>query len=248
MKKNTITSQLHSTLLYPLVLIFASTLKGKKSDFTNFFLENEKEDLTKLELQKINCKNYSFFDKIKLFFDKTSPLYDKTYVTFDLDLSKAPEDKKFYLFDFPKVLNMFYSMSMLSSRITNDNIYLRFNFDKKKLGSNDLNNFLRYFFLAYASKKVDRIYFDKKLLRDDESILAYETMLSFLDNATLLNFSNAKDLYVLTCRKDKKKFDLIWSSKDRKIELTDFKKVYDKYGRLLNKDIKISTNPIYAYH
>jgi hypothetical protein len=248
MNKNSISSQLHSLSMYPLILIFSSILKGKKIDFTNFFLENEKENLKNLELLNIHCSNYSFFDKIKLFFDKKTPLFDKTYVTFDLDLSISPEFKKFYLFDFSRMLNVFYSMSMLSSRITNDNLFVKFNFHKRELTSNEINNFLRYCFLAFASKKIDRLYFNKNILKSEKATLAYETMLLYLNNSTLINFSNAKDLYVLTCRKDKKTFDLIWSSKDRKIELTDFKKVYDKFGNLMTKDIIISVNPIYAFH
>lgn len=248
MNKNSISSQLHSLSMYPLVLIFSSVLKGKKIDFTNFFLEEEKEDLKNLELLNINCSNNSFFDKIKLFFDKKTPLFDKTYVTFDLDLSITPESKKLYLFDFPKILSVFYSMSMLSSRITNDNLFIKFNFHRRELRSNEINNFLRYCFLAFASKKIDRLYFNKNLLKSEKAILAYETMLLYLNNSTIVNFSNAKDLYVLTCKKDKKTFDLIWSSKDGTIELTDFKKVYDKFGNLMTKDIIISVNPIYAFH
>ena len=42
-------------------------------------------------------------------------------------------------------------------------------------------------------------------------------------------------------------FDVIWSSSSD-IELTEFNKVYDKYGELLTKDIKITNSPIYAFH
>jgi hypothetical protein len=72
-------------------------------------------------------------------------------------------------------------------------------------------------------------------------------MISYLDNSTIEKYSKSKDLNVITCKKNKKKFDIIWSS-NREIELTDFDKVYDKFGNQLTTDIKITTSPIYAYH
>lgn len=239
-------TKLHAMTLYPLILIFAYTLKGKKNEYKDFFI-NDKKEFEKEEILKIVCEEYSFFDKIKLFFDKNSPLYDKTFVSFDIDISQAPEKNKFLLFNFSKILNIFYSMSMLSKKIPNENILVELKFEKRRFDSSDIDNFLRYSFLVYASRKVDKLYINKSALKDEKCLLAYDTMISYLENSTIENFSNSQDLYVITCKKDKKKFDIIWSS-NREIELTDFTKVYDKFGNELTKDIKITNSPIYAYH
>lgn len=238
-------TKLHTALLYPLILIFSSFLKGKKSEYKEFFTstKNSKQK----DILSVVSKENKFYENIKLFFDKQSPLYDKTNINFELDLNIPPEEKKYFSFDFSRVVNIYYTLSMLSARVTNKNIDVGFIFEKQKLNESQINNFLRYSLLTFASKKVDTLYFEKKLLEDEKSLLAYETITKYLNNATITNFSNAKNLYVITCKKDKKTFDIVWSSNED-LELTDFGKVYDKYGNLVTKDIKISTSPIYAFH
>ena len=238
-------TKLHTALLYPLVLLFAAFLKGKKSEYSKFFTHGK--IATKKELLQVKSKEISFYNNIKLFFDKYSPLYDKTLITFELDLNIQPEEKKYFSFDFSRIISIYYTLSMLSARVTNKNIDLKFSIQEKKLTDTQMNNFLRYSLFTFASKKVDSLTFDAQKFSDDKNILAYDTMVSHLDNAIILNFTNAKNLYVLTCKKDKKKFDVIWSSYED-IELTEFNKVYDKYGQILKKDIKISNSPIYAFH
>jgi hypothetical protein len=239
-------TKLHTALLYPLILIFSSILKGKKTDYKNFFIDDKKE-FKKSEILEVFSKENQFYENIQLFFDKNSPLYDTTFVTFELDITKAPEKKKYFAFDFSRVVNIYYTLSMLSARVPNENINVDFVFKKQKLTDEQINHLLRYSLFTFASKRVDKLCFDKKLLQDDKSVLAYETMIAYINNATILNFTNAKNLYVLTCKKGKDTFDIIWSAKED-IELTDFNKVYDKYGNLLKKDIKISNSPIYAFH
>jgi hypothetical protein len=238
-------TKLHSLLIYPLIITFAYFLKGKKKDYQNFFISENKKTKQKETLEVIS-KNNTFFENIKFFFDKQSPVYDKTLVKFDLDIFRIPEERT-PIFDFFKVINVFHAMSMLSAKIPNGNLEVALKFKKGRLNNSELNNFLRYSFLTFASRKVDKLYFDKELLMDEKSLLAYQTMISYVNNSTIVNFSNAKSLYVITCKKGKDTFDIIWSSGDD-IELTEFNKVYDKYGNTLSKDIKITNNPIYAFH
>jgi hypothetical protein len=63
-----------------------------------------------------------------------------------------------------------------------------------------------------------------------------------------LRFSHSKELYVLTCKKENRKFDVIWVNGEHRVELTNFNEVYDMYGVQLLKEIQISKKPIYAYH
>ena len=239
-------SKLHTLLLYPLVLIFSSFLKGKKTEYKKFFIYEQKDSKQK-EILKISTRDNIFYEHIKFFFDKKSPIYDKAFIEFELNMTKKPEEKKYFAFDFLRVVKIFYTLSMLSAKIPNENISAGFTFKKKKLDETEINHLLRYALLTFASQRVDTLNFDTKKLLDEKSKNAYDTMMKYLDNTTIVNFSNAKNLYVLTCTKEKKRFDIIWSS-DEDIELTEFNKVYDKYGNLLTKDIKITTSPIYAFH
>jgi len=239
-------TKLHTLLLYPLILIFSSFLKGKKSDYKNFFI-NDKKEFKQKEVLEIVSKDNDFFEQIKLFFNKQSPLYDKVFVLFEMDINIAPEEKKYLTFDFLRVIKIYHTMSMLSARIPNENINVGLTFKKQKLNDTQINNFLRSSLITFASRRVDKLYFDKEILQDVKSLLAYETMVSYMQDSTITNFSNAKNLYVITCKQGKKTFDIIWSS-DTDIELTEFNKVYDKFGNLLIKDIKITNSPIYAFH
>ncbi|MGB1226633.1 MAG: hypothetical protein ACPG9K_01995 [Poseidonibacter sp.] len=238
-------NKLHSTLIYPLIIVFSSFLKGKKSSYSNFFIDKKPEN-SKENILNVTSKNNKFYENIKYFFDKNSIIYDKTRVLFQIDTSSTPEEKT-YMFDFFKVVNVYHAMSMLGAKIPNENIEIELVIKKERQNNTQINNLLRTVLLAFASRKVDKVYFDKESLKDEKSLLAYETMISYLDKATIVNFSNAKSLYVLTCKKDKKTFDIVWSSQDD-IELTEFNKVYDKYAKEITKDIKITNSPIYALH
>ena len=238
-------TKLHSLSISPLILIFSTFLKGKKKEYTNFFV-NKKRKLKQKEILEVYSKDSTFYKNIHLFFDKQSPIYDKAFINFDIDISQIPEEKSF-IFDFYKVINIYHAMSMLSAKVPNENIEIALSFEKARLNNSQINNLLRYSLLAFASRKIDKFYFDEELLKDEKSLLAYKTMIEYINNSTIINFTNAKSLYVLTCKKGKNTFDIIWSSKDD-IELTEFNKVYDKYGKLLTKDIKITNSPIYAFH
>lgn len=244
-------STIHSILIYPLVFMFSFMLKGKKESYDNFF--NPKEENKDFNILNIvdnnNNKEVSLFSKIKLFFDKESPLYDKTLINLNIGKIDIPEKKNFGMFNFPKKIDMYYSLSMLSKRITNDNLYFKLNFQESISKDEELNYYLRYCLFIYASRKIDKFFISHSNSTLSKQLISInETMIDFLSNSKFENFTVSKDLYVLTIVKKSQKIDIIWSDTNRGIELTDFNKVYDKFGSLLKKDIKISQSPIYAYH
>jgi hypothetical protein len=240
-------SYIHTLLIYPLLFIFSFILKGKKDKYKNFYqssLDNSKYE----HVLSIDIKKFEFRKVIKYYFDKNSPLYDKTKIEYKLDLKIDPFHKEFGIFDFSKKIDMLHSVSMLSSRVSNDNLLFNLNISNNSIEDNNINNFLKYVYCIYFSKKVDFFSTSISDFKDENLLKAFETVSKYLEDSKILKFSNSKDLYVITCEKDKKKFDIIWLSTNREIELTDFKKVYDKFGKLLEKDIKITQSPIYAFH
>ncbi len=240
-------TKINSYLLYPVILIYMTFLKGMKKDYKKFFLDKKEENKND-DILQLRSKDGEFFSFVDYFFDKTLPFYKKVLITFEIDLNKAPEEKKFFKYNFYYALRFIYAASIISKRTSNDNIYVSLECEKKKkLYDDQINHLIRYHLIAYGTGRVDKLYFDKESLKDQRSQLAYNTMLSYLDDAKLINFSDQKHLFVLTIEKDNKKYDIVWSSGDD-IELTDFNDVYDKYGNLMKKDIKISNSPIYASH
>lgn len=240
-------NKLNIYLLFPVILIYITFLKGMKKEYKNFFENNDKKPKGD-NILSLRSKAWKFFDLIEYFFDKTSAFYNKVLLTFEIDINKSPETKNYLRVDFYFVLKFFYATSILSKRTSNDNINIALEIEnKKKLYDDQINHLIRYHLIAYGSGRVDTLYFDKESLKDQRSKLAYDTMLSYLDGAKLINFSTQKHLFVLTIEKNTKKYDIVWSSEDD-IELTDFNDVYDKYGNLMKKDIKISNSPIYASH
>jgi len=118
--------------------------------------------------------------------------------------------------------------------------------NEKKLDEKSLNHFLRVCALIYGTKKVDKLLIENKL--DEKSKEAFNYFKDNVNSSKIINFSKSSDLYVLTCEKKKEKFDIVWSSSNREIELTEFNKVFDKFGKPIEKDIKISNSIIYAFH
>lgn len=240
-------SSIHTILIYPLVFMFAYLLKGKKEKYKNF-LQNSYKNSQNENILNLNIEKFDFKNKIKYFFDKDSLLYDKTMINYDLDLDINPEKKEFRVFDFTKKIDMVYSISMLSSRVSNDNLFLTFNLFNKKFNEENINNFLKYLLTTYVSRKIDTIFISKNSIENKNILNVLNTFNSYLEDSKFINFSNSKDLYVLTCEKNNKKFDIIWLDSNREIELTDFKKVYDKFGNSIEENVKITKSPIYAFH
>ena len=247
MTLNKLKSSIHTILIYPLIFMFSYLLKGKKEKFKSFF-QNSFKNSQNENILTLDIEKFDFINKIKYFFDKNSLLYDKTKIDYTLDLNISPEKKEFRVFDFAKKIDMFYSLSMLSSRVSNDNLLITFNIVNKKFNDENANNFLKYLLITYFSRKIDCIFISKDSIKDENILKVFDTLNTHIEDSKFINFSNSKDLNVITCKKNNKKFDIIWLSTNREIELTDFKKVYDKFGNLLEKNIKITKSPIYAFH
>lgn len=233
-----------SITLFPLVMIFARTLKGKKQEYTGF-ISDDRNELKNKQILEVESINNSFSQNIKSFFDKESPIYDKTLVKFKIDLNVAPELRRGLIQDFLKTIDIYYAMSMLGAKIPNENIYIELDISNQKVNTSNINNLLRYILLAYGSRKVDRVYLSGSF--DTRSQKAYETLLSYLNSSKIENYSNSKSLHVITCKNSKQTLDIVWSSGDD-IELTNFNTVFNRFGEKITKDIKVSQNPIYALH
>lgn len=216
--------------------------------------------------------DFEYHYTIRALFNKFAIKYDKLSSLLYVDRRGAPENTQMGIFDTTKKIDFLYSLSKLSIRSSSDILITEVNWpisntapyaptsEKECIDEDTYTNYmLRYYFLALGSKKVQTVYWHQLIasgyglvdargnLRKRTAFEAYKFMIKMLKGATVENFTNSKDLYVLTCKNKKGKFDIIWSSCERKIELEDAGLVYDRFGKELKNDIKISEEPIYAF-
>lgn len=208
----------------------------------------------------------ALFSKYNIYFDKVSALL---YV----DRRGAPENTQLISYDTSKKIDLLYAIASLSKRSSNKLIISEVNWplsNTKPYAPTSEQEcvsletyacyMLRYYLLALGTKKVETVFWHQLIapgyglidnrdgIKKREAFAVYKTMIAFLQGCEVLRFSHSKELYVLTCKKENRKFDVIWVNGEHRVELTNFHEVYDMYGVQLLKEIQISKKPIYAYH
>jgi hypothetical protein len=208
----------------------------------------------------------ALFSKYNIYFDKVSALL---YV----DRRGAPENTQLISYDTSKKIDLLYAIASLSKRSSNKLIISEVNWplsNTKPYAPTSEQEcvsletyacyMLRYYLLALGTKKVETVFWHQLIapgyglidnrdgIKKREAFNVYKTMIAFLQGCEVLRFSHSKELYVLTCKKENRKFDVIWVNGEHRVELTNFHEVYDMYGVQLLKEIQISKKPIYAYH
>ncbi len=206
----------------------------------------------------------ALFNNFNIFFDKNSSLL---YV----DRRGQPENTQMGIFDTTAKIDFLYSLCSLSAKTSNDIIISEVNWpisntapyaptsEKECVSEDDYTNFmLRYYFLCFASSKVQTVYWHqlvasgyglidtRKGFRKRKSFDAFVFMVKMLKNAKLIEFKNIKGFCILSCENGKNKFDILWTAKEQEIELSEFSQVFDKYGQELKGELKITQSPIYA--
>ncbi len=208
----------------------------------------------------------ALFSKYNIYFDKVSSLL---YV----DRRGAPENTQMISYDTTKKVDLLYAIASLSKRSSNKLVITEVNWpisntkpyaptSETECVSLELyaQYMLRYYLLVLGTKKVETIFWHQLIapgyglidnrdgVKKREAFAVFKTMIEFLQGCEVLRFSHSKNLYVLTCKKNERKFDVIWVASQESVELTNFHEVYDMYGVRLLKDIQITGKPIYAYH
>ncbi len=209
----------------------------------------------------------ALFNNMGVHFDKISSLL---YV----DRRGAPENTQMFIFDTSKKIDLLYSLCSLAKKSTNDIIITEVNWpisntkpyaptsEHECVSEEDYSRYmLRYYLLAYGSGKIQSVYWHQLIaagyglidnregLRKRSAFEVYKTMLSFLQDSKVLKYVKSNDLHTLSCLlKNNQKIDIIWLSSKKEVLLSGFDLVYDMFGKEIKKDIKISENPIYAYH
>lgn len=218
-----------------------------------------------------SIKGFEFQYSVRALFNYFKIKFDKVSALLYVDKQGFPENPQMLTFDLYKQINTIYALSTLGIKSNNDVIISEVNWHIK--GQKWANEFavdedtqakylVRYYLLALGSKKIQTIfwfqllsstfgltYIKKGKLEKRKSFYAFKTMINFLSNCSVEKYTNAQKLHVLTVtNKENKKLDVIWIEDEGSVELKDAKKVFDIYGNELKKDIKITNNPIYAFH
>ena len=246
---------------------------GEYLEFYKVVQNIRDEDFSSYSLVGPSVIDFEFHFTIRALFNKHDVKYDKLGALLYVDRRGKPENTQMSIFDTSKKISFLHALGKLSLKSSSDILLTETNWpisntapyaptsEKECVSIEDYTNYmLRYYFLALGSKKVQSVYWHQLIapgygLVDNRDGLkkriafdAYKTMLHFVQGASIENYSVSKDLHVLTCKKDKKSFDIIWCSSDRNIELEELDLVYDKLGKEIKENVKISQSPIYAFH
>ena len=217
--------------------------------------------------------DFEYHYTIRALFSKYTIYFDKVSALLYVDRRGAPEHTQLISYDTSKKIDLLYAIASLSKRSSNKLIISEVNWpisNTKPYAPTSEQEcvsletyacyMLRYYLLALGTKKVETIFWHQLIapgyglidnrdgIKKREAFNVYKTMIAFLQGCEVLRFSHSKELYVLTCKKENRKFDVIWVNGEHRVELTNFHEVYDMYGVQLLKEIQISKKPIYAYH
>ena len=217
--------------------------------------------------------DFEYHYTIRALFSKYTIYFDKVSALLYVDRRGAPENTQLISYDTSKKIDLLYAIASLSKRSSNKLIVSEVNWpisNTKPYAPTSEQEcvsletyacyMLRYYLLALGTKKVETIFWHQLIapgyglidnrdgVKKREAFAVYKTMIAFLQGCEVLRFSHSKELYVLTCKKENRKFDVIWVNGEHRVELTNFHEVYDMYGVQLLKEIQISKKPIYAYH
>ncbi len=217
--------------------------------------------------------DFEYHYTIRALFSKYTIYFDKVSALLYVDRRGAPENTQLISYDTSKKIDLLYAIASLSKRSSNKLIVSEVNWpisNTKPYAPTSEQEcvsletyacyMLRYYLLALGTKKVETVFWHQLIapgyglidnrdgVKKREAFAVYKTMIAFLQGCEVLRFSHSKELYVLTCKKENRKFDVIWVNGEHRVELTNFHEVYDMYGVQLLKEIQISKKPIYAYH
>lgn len=202
----------------------------------------------------LNDITQTLFSKKNIFFDK---------VCFSLCDNKLsfPEEKKTFSLNIEKLINITHALSTLAIKAKSTMLISNISYDAKD-EQKQANHLVRYYLLAFASKRVDQAFcenlIDEKMgltyLQNNEvikrkSFYALKTMIHLLQGSKVEKYTQASGLHVLTLLdKNKRKLDVVWVQGEGSVELTESKIVLDMYEKKIKGDIRITNSPIYAYH
>ncbi len=119
---------------------------------------------------------------------------------------------------------------------------------------------VRYYLIALATGRVECVYWHQLIapgyglidhrngITKYRAFQAFQTLLSFVENAHDIALHTAQGIYTFTCKKDRRDISILWSqhSHTRSFENAEVYSV--THERLHNTDVEISHSPVYIRH
>jgi len=218
-----------------------------------------------------NIKGFEIKHTVRSLFNYFKVKYDKVGALLYMNDAKFPEATKFGIFDLKKQIDTIHALSTLAVKSNNELIIPEASWQIKEqkgvnssaVSEDDYTLFMiRYYLFALGTKKIQSVfwfellsstcgltYIHKGELHKRKAFYVLQNMIKMLNNCEVQKYTNSGGLHVLTVKDTKNKMlDIVWVEAEGSVELTEFKKVYDIYGKEMKKDIKITKSPIYAYH
>jgi hypothetical protein len=205
-------------------------------DFYGVAYELKKTHFPHLKLIGSNVIDFEYHFSAHTLFNLAKIKFDAVGSLLYVDRRGAPENTQMG-FNLMGKINLLYSLMTLSSKTTNELVITETNWPIKNtapyaptsehecVSEKDYSNYMvRYHLLAFASQKVNRVYWHQLIapgyglidnregiLRKRSAFEAYREMLTHLSDAEFKSFSHNSDEYRLICTTPRGELHITWN-------------------------------------
>jgi len=221
--------------------------------------------------------DYEYHFTIRALFNRFSLKFDKLAALLYVDRRGAPENTQTAIFDTSRKIDFLYALCKLSPKSSTDILISEANWplsgtapwaptsETECVSEEDYANFmLRYYLLAFASEKVESVYWHQLIasgyglidaregLRKRSAFFVFKTMLTHLQGSVVESYTHTAGNHTLICVKDDRKIEVLWNHRQEQLYSRDeqctAKRVLDKLGEPIQGDTTIGASPIYILH
>ncbi|NQZ29847.1 MAG: hypothetical protein HRU06_01180 [Oceanospirillaceae bacterium] len=214
--------------------------------------------------------DYEYHFTIRALFNGYRIKFDKLAALLYVDRRGAPENTQTGIFDTTRKIDFLYALAKLSGKSSDEIIISEANWplsntapwaptsETECIDEEDYANYLlRYYLLAFASDKVESVYWHQLIasgyglvdaregLVKRGAFYVFKTMLAQLQGSCVVSFRKEGDAHHLICSKADSVIEVLWNSGEQQQSLITEHRVIDKMGEALTGDIFIGQSPIY---
>jgi len=230
------------------------------------------DEFPEIELVGPAVIDYEYHFTIRALFNRFSLKFDKLAALLYVDRRGAPENAQTGIFNTTRKIDFLYALCKLSPKTSSDILITEANWplsntapwaptsETECVNEEDYANFmLRYYLLAFASGKVESVYWHQLIasgyglidardgLRKRSAFYVFKTMLIYLQGSLVESYNYTAGRHRLVCVKGTDKIEVLWNHQEEQLFSSE-KQVFNKLGGPIEGDIYIGASPIYILH
>lgn len=227
-------------------------------------------EFSKVKLVGPAVIDYEYHFTIRALFNRYRVKFDKVAALLYVDRRGAPENPQTGIFDTSRKIDFLYSLVKLSTKTSDEIVISEVNWPLSKtapwaptsetecVSETDYANYmLRYYLLAFASNKVETVYWhqliapgyglvdSRKGLVKRSAFYVFKNMLTQLQGTKVMSFTKVGNRYTLVCKSAVKWVEVHWYNGTQTETLVTEHLVLDKMGERMSGDITVSQSPVY---